>query len=282
MRTIQEALNYGDKELSREGIMNHLLEIRILLRDSLEITEEKMITDTKVTISEEQFHKYKRFIMRRKDREPIAYIIKKKEFWKNLFFINQSTLIPRPDSETIIESILKYIPNKHSELNFIDLGMGSGCLIISTLQEYVLSRGLGIDDSPEAIKVAKKNKDLLINKYRLDYALGDFSNFDTSNFDVVICNPPYINDKEKENLGRDIINYEPHRALFAAENGTGFYKSIIKNLNNNFRKDQMVFFEIGFDQSKFVCNLLKNNNFTVLGIESDICEKPRCIVAKRK
>ena len=98
MRTIQEALNYGDKELSREGIMNHLLEIRILLRDSLEITEEKMITDTKVTISEEQFHKYKRFIMRRKDREPIAYIIKKKEFWK----INRPVEITEPE---IIEEI---------------------------------------------------------------------------------------------------------------------------------------------------------------------------------
>ena len=281
MIAVREALSIGNKELTKKGITNSLLETKLLIKDILDISEEKLISSTEVFLSDAQFEIYQSFLERRKQFEPMAYILNKREFWKDSFYINNSTLIPRQDSEIIIETVLKLLPNKDKKLKFADLGTGSACLIISLLKEYKHSKGVGIDVSKEAIKVAERNKNILYDKGRLRLELADFSSFETSEFDVIVCNPPYVNKNDLNKLQKDIVSYEPHQAIFADEEGFTYYKKVIQNLNKNYRCCQKVFFEIGLGQAEAVSKLLKNNDFFIISIENDIAGIPRCIAAER-
>ena len=161
MIAVREALSIGNKELTKKGIINSLLETKLLIKDILNVSEEKLISSTEVFLSDAQFDIYQSFLERRKQFEPIAYILNKREFWKDTFYVNNSTLIPRQDSEIIIETVLKLLPNKDKKLKFVDLGTGSGCLIISLLKEYKYRKGVGIDVRKEAIKVAERNKNII-------------------------------------------------------------------------------------------------------------------------
>ena len=281
MIAVKEALSIGSKELEKKGIKSALLETKILIKDILNVSDEKLISPKEVFLSNSQFELYQSFLERRKQFEPIAYILNKREFWKDNFYINSSTLIPRQDSEIIIETVLKLIPNTDEELKFADLGTGSGCLIISLLREYKYSDGVGIDASKEAIQVAERNKNILSNKNRLKLKLADFSSFKTSEYDVIISNPPYVNKNNINNLQKDVVCYEPHQAIFADEEGLIYYKKIIHNLNKNYKCGQKAVFEIGLGQDKVVINLLKNNDFRLISIENDIAGIPRCIAVEK-
>tara|TARA_B100000686_G_scaffold354165_1_gene463011 strand:- start:151 stop:999 length:849 start_codon:yes stop_codon:yes gene_type:complete len=281
MIAVKDALSIGSKELTKKGIINSLLETKILIKNILNIPDEKLIFSNEVFLSDSQFQLYQSFLERRKKFEPIAYILNKREFWKDSFYVNSATLIPRQDSEIIIETVLKLIPSTDKKLKFADLGTGSGCLIISLLKEYQYSIGVGIDLSKEAIKVAKRNKNILLNKHRLKLEIADFSSFKTSKFDVIVCNPPYVNKNDIGNLQKDVSSYEPHQAIFADEEGFVYYKKIIHNLNKNHKCGQKVFFEIGFRQARLVAKLLKNNGFRIILIADDIAGIPRCIAAEK-
>ncbi len=281
MIPVSDALSFGSKKLTEKGITNSLLETRLLIKNILNLSDEDLIFSSEICLSECQFITFQNFIKRRKKFEPIAYILNKKEFWKNCFFVNSSTLIPRPDSEIIIEMVLDLVPDKNKKLKFIDLGTGSGCLIISLLREYKNSIGVGIDISKEAIKVAKKNKNILPDEVKLCFKYGDFSTFKTKEFDIVICNPPYVNKSDINNIQKDIISYEPHEAIFAKEKGYFYYKKIIQNLNKNYKCGQKVLFEMGIGQLEIISNLLKNNDFRLVRIKNDIAGIPRCIAAEK-
>ena len=281
MIEVREALSIGRQQLTKKGIINPLFETKLLIRNILKISNEDLISGSEVFLSESQFKTFQSFIERRKKSEPIAYILNKKEFWKDSFYVNNSTLIPRPDSEIIIEMVLNLMPNKDKKLKFADLGTGSGCLIISLLKEYKYSEGVGIDNSEDAIKVAKKNKNILSNNRRLSFKLADFSTFKTTEFDVVVCNPPYVNKNEINNIQKDITSYEPYQAIFADEEGFIYYKKVIHNLKNNHKCGQKVLFEIGLGQVEGVINLLKNNDFKLIHIEDDLAGIPRCIAAEK-
>ncbi len=281
MIELRKALSIGREELMKEGIKNSFLESKLLIKDILSISDEDLALSKNLFLTDNEYKIYRSFLERRKQSEPIAYILNKRDFWKHSFYVNSSTLIPRNDSEIIIETILKIIPDINSELKFADLGTGSGCLIISILNEYKYSEGIGIDNSKDAIKVAEKNKNILFNKERLILELGDFSLLETAEFEVIICNPPYVNKNNIRNLQKDILEYEPYQALFADEGGFIHYKRIIHNLNKNYKCGQKVFFEIGIGQSEVVTNLLKNNDFKIVEMTNDINGIPRCIAAER-
>jgi len=281
MIAVREALSIGREQLTKKGVINSLFEAKLLIKNILKVSDEDLIFTSEVFLSESQFKTFQSFLERRKKSEPIAYILNKKEFWKDSFYVNNSTLIPRTDSEVIIEMVLNLIPNKDEKLKFADLGTGSGCLIISLLKEYQYSEGVGIDNSKEAIKVAEKNKNILFNKGRLNFKLADFSEFNTTEFDVIVCNPPYVNKNDINNMQKDVTSYEPHQAIFADEEGFIYYKKVIHNLRKNHKCGQKVLFEIGIGQVELVTNLLKNNDFKLINIEDDIAGIPRCIAAER-
>ncbi len=281
MIAVREALSIGRKQLTKKGVNNSLFETKLLIKNILKISDEDLISTSEVFLSESQFETFQSFLERRKKSEPIAYILNKREFWKDSFYVNNSTLIPRPDSEIIIETVLNLIPNKDKKLKFADLGTGSGCLIISLLKEYKYSEGVGIDNSKEAIKVAEKNKNILSNNERLSFKLADFSTFKTTEFDVIVCNPPYVNKNDINNMQKNVTSYEPHQAIFADEEGFIHYKKVIHNLNKNYNCGQKVLFEIGLGQVEVVSNLLKNNDFKLIHVEDDIAGIPRCISAEK-
>ena len=274
MTTINEILyaNYLDIQI---------LEKKILLSNLLNISKEELNLATQNKLSDNIIENFNSLILRRRKKEPISYLINKREFWKYEFYINESVLIPRHDSEIIIETVLKYVSNINTKYSILDLGTGSGCLIISLLKEYKNSHGLGIDIDLESLKVAKINKSVLLNESRLMFSNDSFENFQTKEFDIIVCNPPYIPVSQMDNIEDQITLYEPHQSLFAEENGLLNYKNIIKNLRKNINKHQLIFFEIGINQSLSVINLLKINNFAVISIENDLANIPRCIVAKR-
>ncbi len=256
-------------------------EKKILLKHVLNKSHEEINIGFDTHLKYSELHQYKELILRRKKSEPIAYIINKKDFWKDTFFVDNSVLIPRPDSEIIIETVIKYFPNQNESLQILDLGTGSGCLIISLLKEFKNSKGVGIDFDKKALEVAKHNKYNLLNNDRLKFYYSDFSEFNSLSYDLIVCNPPYISTLSKGNLMIDVRDFEPESALFAEEDGLYCYKIILDNLIKHENKKQLIIFEVGYGQSDSINKLLKNANFKVISVEEDISHIPRCIVAKR-
>tara|TARA_B100000787_G_scaffold131584_1_gene100459 strand:- start:293 stop:1135 length:843 start_codon:yes stop_codon:yes gene_type:complete len=280
MLTIQDALLTGIKTLKFLDIQNHQLDAKILLKYLLNLDNETFELKKNDQISKKNLDAYLVLINRRSKDEPIAHIVKKKSFWNDDFKVSKDTLIPRPETELIIESVIKYFPNKDSNLKIADLGTGSGCIIISLLQEYINACGVGIDISRPAINIANINKILLKNPVRLDLVESDFNNFNLNGFDIIVSNPPYISNTD-QNLQKNVHDYEPHLALFSENNGLNYYEKILKNISSTIKNKFYLFLEIGKGQEKDVLNLLKKNNFTLISIENDLAKIPRCVVAKK-
>ena len=274
MTTIGEILYSNGDSIS-------VFEKKLLLSHVLGLSNEKLNLTQREKVDEKDIKNFEHLINRRKNSEPIAYLTNIKSFWKNDFYVDQSVLIPRSDSELLIESVIEYFPDVTKTYNFLDLGSGSGCLIISLLNEYLLSSGTGVEIDKEAVKVSEKNKEFLLNKDRLKFLERDFTNYDTSSFDIIISNPPYIPFEEKKDIMKEVRNYEPSNALFADEKGLYFYRKIIENLSKHLKRKQFLFLEVGINQPDGVVKILKNNNFNVISIKNDISKIPRCIVAKR-
>ena len=274
MTTIGEILYSNGDSIS-------VFEKKLLLSHVLGLSNEKLNLTQSEKVGEKDIKNFEQLINRRKNSEPIAYLTNKKSFWKNEFYVDKSVLIPRSDSELLIESVIEYFPDLTKTYNFLDLGSGSGCLIISLLNEYLLSSGTGVEIDKKAIKVSEKNKEFLLNKDRLKFLERDFSNYDTSSFDIIISNPPYIPFEEKKDIMKEVRNYEPSKALFADEKGLYFYRKIIENLSKHLKRKQFLFLEVGINQPDGVVKILKNNNFNVVSIKKDISNIPRCIIAER-
>ena len=274
MTTIGEILYSNGDSIS-------VFEKKLLLSHVLGLSNEKLNLTQSEKVGEKDIKNFEQLINRRKNSEPIAYLTNIKSFWKNDFYVDQSVLIPRSDSELLIESVIEYFPDLTKTYNFLDLGSGSGCLIISLLNEYLLSSGIGVEIDKKAIKVSEKNKEFLLNKDRLKFLERDFTNYDTSSFDIIISNPPYIPFEEKKDIMKEVRNYEPSNALFADEKGLYFYRKIIENLSKHLKRKQFLFLEVGINQPDGVVKILKNNNFNVVSIKKDISNIPRCIIAER-
>ena len=270
-----------NKLLYSEDSSIPILEKKLLLKYVLNTSYEEINISHNKLLDHIELDQYKELIQRRKKSEPIAYIINQKEFWKDSFYVDNSVLIPRPDSEIIIETAMKYFPDTNQNLKILDLGTGSGCLIISLLKEFKNSRGVGVDLDKKALKVAEKNKENLFNENRLKFYNADFSEFNTKNYDLIVCNPPYVSTSLKGKLLKDVQDFEPETALFAQENGLRCFKMILDNLIKHENKKQLIIFEIGYNQLKPIQKLLKNTGFQLISVEKDISDIPRCIVTKR-
>ena len=279
MLTIQDVFLTGIKKLKNSNILSYQLDAKILLKYILNLDNENFELKKNDEITNSNLDSYIKLIERRSKDEPIAYIVGKQAFWNDEFKVDKHTLIPRSETELIIENVIKQFPDKESNLNIIDLGTGSGCIIISLLQEYINANGVGIDISQPAIDNANINKKLAVNPSRLEFIKEDFTNFNLSGFDIIIANPPYISHNDS-NLQKSVKEYEPHLALFSENNGLYFFEKIIKNASTVTNNLFYLFLEIGKGQEIDVSNLLKNNNFKIITIENDLAEIPRCIVAK--
>lgn len=280
MVTVEEVFLSGIQKLNAAQVENPNLDAKIIFKHILSVDNEQFELCKKNEISNKITKSYFELIDRRIKREPIAYITNKQSFWNDEFKVTKDTLIPRPETELILENVLSYFPDKKIDLNIADLGTGSGCIIISLLQEYINASGIGIDISKEAIKIANENKKLLKNHERLKLLEEDYAEYNLNGFDIIVSNPPYIS-QDSLDIQKDVYDYEPHLALFSKNNGIEAYNKIISNLASRIDKNFFLFLEIGLGQASEVTKLLKNNGFTEILTKVDLANIPRCVIAKK-
>jgi release factor glutamine methyltransferase len=277
---IENALNEGVNILQKSKISNPQLDSEILLSSSIKRDKKHIILNPKEHISPEQSEKFKSLIERRKKGEPIAYLINKKDFWKDEFFVNKDVLIPRPDTELIIEQILK-ISSKQQQLQILDIGTGSGCILLSILKERPNFYGTGMDISKKSINVSKFNaKQLnLINKVKFIHSSID--NFNIGKYDLIVSNPPYIELKNLKYLEKDVVNFEPELALSGGFDGFSKIRKVIDKANTLIKKNGKFILEIGFNQKNETKKILKEKGFYINKAIKDYGNNDRCIISTK-
>ena len=268
----------AEKSLKDAFIKSSRLDSEILLSNSLKITREYILVNLKRKISKKNFNYYKKLIERRKKNEPIAYIVGYKEFWKRKFKVNNNVLVPRPDTEHLVEESLKFIPKDRS-LNILDIGTGSGCIILSILNERKKCYGVALDISKKALNVAKFNAKIQQIKNRIKFVNSDIDKFCLGKYDIILSNPPYIKNSDIRYLEKDINFYEPKIALRGGFDGYSVINNIIDKSKVLMKKKGKLFLEVGYNQSEHVSRRLIKKGFYINKIVKDLSKNNRCIVS---
>jgi len=276
----QEALFQGSKILRFNNIKSFNLDSEILLSSSLQLDRSQLILNLNKKIKNKEKELFFNYIDRRKKNEPIAYITGYKEFWKNKFKVDKNVLIPRPDTEVIVEQVLDYL-NINSSKRILDIGTGSGCILLSILSERKKCIGVGVDISKNAIKLAKYNAKIQHIKNRIRFLNSDIDNFYGDKYDLIISNPPYVKLHKINSLDRDIRRFEPKVALDGGIDGYTKIRLTIKKSSTLIKKRGKLFLEVGFDQTRETLKLLKLNGFYTNKVVKDLANINRCLVSTK-
>ena len=277
---LEKTIEKASKLLKKKSIRSYELDAEVILSNIMGVSREYLITNAKRKISKEIIKKYDNAINRRLSQEPVAYIIGKKEFWSQDFFVSKSTLIPRPETELMLYRVINIFKNK--KINILDIGTGSGCLLLSILKELNTSRGTGIDISKEAICVANINAKKLNLFNRVKFKIFDIDKFNLDKYDLILSNPPYIALRDIKNLSKDILHYEPLLALKGGYDGLDLIKKVIYKSSTLLKKNGLLVVEIGNNQYIKVSNLLRQNDFKEVSKECDFNNNVRCIITTKK
>ena len=277
---IENILNEGIDILQKNKIPNPKLDSEILLSNLIKRDKKHIILNPKELLNSEQLEQFKSLIERRKKGEPIAYLINKKEFWKDEFFVNKDVLIPRPDTELIIEQVLK-IYSKGEQLQVLDIGTGSGCILLSILKERPNFYGTGIDISKKSINVSKFNGKQLNLTNRVKFFNSSVDNFKIGKYDLVVSNPPYIELLNIKYLEKDVVNFEPKLALSGGLDGFSKIRKVISKTKTLIKKNGKFILEIGFNQKNKVIEILKEEGFFINKAIKDYGNNDRCIISTK-
>ena len=276
---LENTIKKASQILKNNCVYSHELDAQIILADIMGVKREYLITNDQINISEKIIKKYDIAIRRRINREPVAYITGKKEFWNKDFIVNQATLVPRPETELLIYKVINFFRNKR--INILDIGTGSGCILLSILKELNLSRGIGIDISAKAIQTAKANAKNLNLLNQSKFKTCDLVKYNTGKYDLIVSNPPYIPSKDINNLSKDIINYEPKIALDGGIEGLDLIKKVIYKSNYLLKRNGQLALEIGFNQYQKVTSILKCCGFREISKIYDYNLNVRCIISTK-
>ena len=276
----QKILNEGVNFLKTSNISRPELDCELLLSKVLNKTREEILINLKNEVNKKQVNKFNFYLSRRKKKEPIAYILGYKYFWKYKFLVNKSVLVPRPETELIVEEALNYLPNNKSK-KILDIGTGSGCIIISIMKERANCIPTALDISNKALKVAKINAKMHHLENKIKFINIDVDKFNSNKYDLILSNPPYINDIDLSRLDDDIRIYEPKKALSGGLSGYKEIKKIIEKSSKLLKINGKLIFEIGDTQKDYTKKLLKNNGFYVNKIIKDLSGRDRCIVSTK-
>lgn len=268
------------KKLEQEGILTSKLDVKILLSFLLDIDSKELIMYFNQHIDRKFINNFEQLLKRRLNREPIANIVNKKSFWSYDFFVNENVLTPRSDSEILVEAVLSNYNNMNENLNILDLGTGSGCLILSLLKMYKNATGLAIDISDKALQVAKQNaKNLKVEN--IQFLKNNWNDNIEDKFDIIISNPPYIPTKEIKELEPEVNKFNPLLALDGGEDGLNCYRYLAKSLDKNLKENTKIFLEIGKNQEKDIEKIFNENGYKLLKIYKDLAEINRILCFKK-
>ncbi len=272
-----EIIKFGSNLLREKRISSSILDSEILLSKTLNKKREEILINLDQEVDKKNVSIFNGFLQRRLKNEPIAYIIGEKEFWSKKFIVNNNTLIPRPETELLVDKLIRIYKGK--KINILDIGTGSGCIILSLLNNLKQSYGTGIDISKKALLVAKKNaiKHRLLNNVK--FFLKSPENIFSKKFDLIVSNPPYIERKAIKNLNEDIKRFEPIMALDGGNDGLDLIKKVIYKSKNILKINGTLALEIGNGQIKKVSKILFDNDFRIIHVIKDYKENVRCIIA---
>jgi len=276
----QEILNKGSNILKLNDIKSYSLDSEILLSSTLKLDRSQLLLNLNKKIENKERKNFFKFIKRRSKNEPIAYITGYKEFWKSIFKVDKNVLIPRPDTETIIEQVLKEL-DIYSSKKILDIGTGSGCILISILNERKRCFGVGVDISKNAVKLAKYNAKIQHIDNRIKFLNSDIDNFCADKYDLIISNPPYIEKYKINSLEKDIKNHEPKVALDGGIDGYNKIRLIIEKSSTLIKKRGKLFLELGINQTRETLKILNLNGFYKNKVVKDLANKNRCIVSTK-
>ena len=277
---IQTLLNQASKILYNSSNRSSKLDSEILLSKIIKKNRQYLILNSNEEVKKENIKSFDYLVKRRKKGEPIAYLINKKEFWKQNFYINQNVLIPRPDTETLVEETLKLF-NVNSKLNMLDIGTGSGCILLSILNERRNFFGTGIDISKKAINVARFNAKMHQLSNRVKFYNSDVDKFLIGKYDLVVSNPPYIKRQDLKYLEVDVKGFEPKLALDGGKDGFSKITKVISKTSTLLKKNGRFILEIGFGQKKKILSILKQNNFFINKVVKDYGKNDRCVISTK-
>jgi release factor glutamine methyltransferase len=273
---ISQLINAGSEMLRQKNISTHILDSELILSSVLRETRENIIISSKKKVAQKDISNFNKLIKRRLKHEPLAYIFNKKEFWSKNFIIDNNTLIPRPETELLVEKLIKYFKNK--KVFMLDLGTGSGCIILSLLSEIKKSRGIGLDISKKALMIAYKNSSQLGLNDRVKFFSRSLHQINNYKFDLIVSNPPYICSHQIKNLADDVKKYEPRIALDGGNDGLDVIKKVIYKSKNVLKIKGMLALEIGYGQFKKVSQILKLQGFRTKFLIKDYRNNIRCII----
>ena len=273
-------LKLGTKELKKNSIENSSLDAELILSNALKYKREKLLCNLDWKANKTQIRKFISDIKKRKNRQPVAYILGKKDFWKTSFLVNQNVLIPRPETELIIEYLLK-TSRLNSKNNILDIGTGSGCILISLLLERKKWKGTALDISKDAINVAKSNAKMQHVLNRITFINSDIDKFLSYKYDLIVSNPPYINRFSINNLSEDIKFNEPILALDGGYNGYSKIEKVIKKSATLIKLNGKLILEINHNQALMTKKILKTNGFYINCVLKDLRGLNRCIVSTK-
>ncbi len=281
MTGLVEALRETERRLAGAGIESARADSRILVSQATGIARDRLVVPGNEALSPDRLAHIAELTARRITREPVALITGRREFWSLEFQVSRATLIPRPDSETLIEAALIHCTDRMDRIRVLDLGTGSGCLLLALLSELPNATGIGIDVSAEALAVAAANAAVLGLANRASFAKDDWGSSLNERFDIVLANPPYIATSDWEGLDEDVRLFEPQTALLAGADGLDAYRALLPHVARLLAPGGLFVGEFGAGQAATVVEAARGAGLTVIGIRRDLAGIERCLLATR-
>tara|TARA_A100001011_G_scaffold388198_1_gene467352 strand:+ start:673 stop:1512 length:840 start_codon:yes stop_codon:yes gene_type:complete len=273
---VSELINLGSKTLKKENISSHLLDSELILSKVLNEKRENLLISDNKKVTIDSIKIFNDLIKRRVKKEPLAYIFNKKEFWSKSFLVDRGILIPRPETELLVEKLASLFKDKKSFI--LDIGTGSGCILLTLLSEIKKSRGIGVDASKKAINMALKNAKKFNLESRVKFHKRQLNEIFGQKFDLIVSNPPYVCTNQIKNLSDDVRKYEPRMALDGGNDGLDVIKKVIYKSKSILKKKGTLALEIGHGQYKEVSQILRLQGFKDRFLIKDYRENIRCII----
>lgn len=278
--TVGTALHSAVGRLHAAGIDSARLDARLLLGDILQVEAAQLVAHPERSLAEPEVERFRDLIERRCRHQPVSQLLARREFWGLIFRVTADTLIPRPETETVVERALAGIPDRTQAFRILDLGTGTGCLLLALLHELPRATGLAVDRSPAALAVARANADALGLAERAEFRLGNWTDGLVEQFDMIVSNPPYISTADMEQLVPEVARHEPHLALHGGRDGLDCYRAIARGLRSCLRPDGRLLLEIGAGQGDSVAAIFAAAGFACTGRHEDLAGLQRCLVLR--